>query len=122
MAPCRSHQWIWDTTLWAVALWNTYAPCSSASSQFRDWVKYNMFWMAECLHHSLENRTLTEWDFGAIIGLSKVEFLCHITAPTMDNIIHYRMDKTFNFYALDLEIVFLIRPWYTHIRVIEGPT
>ncbi|KAJ6501338.1 hypothetical protein DFH09DRAFT_1364819 [Mycena vulgaris] len=97
-----------------------------AAERFSDWVQYNIFWLAECILRSRVKGPFSAWDFGAILGMTKGEFLRRITAahpsPPTAQAIFPRTEGIFYYTALDLEIAQLIRPWYTHAGVLEGPT
>ncbi|KAJ7153337.1 hypothetical protein C8R46DRAFT_1357210 [Mycena filopes] len=96
-----------------------------AAERFQDWVNHNLLWLAECIFRSRVKGPLSVWNFAAVVGLTKVEFYRRIAAsnpsPLTDHAIH-RAYGTFYFTALDLEIAQLIRPWFTHLGVLAGPT
>ncbi|KAJ7099637.1 hypothetical protein C8R43DRAFT_964187 [Mycena crocata] len=106
-----------------------------AAERFQDWVNSNLNWMAECIFRSREKGLLSLWNFGAFLGMSKAEFVRRVRAalaPAHLNLTNDRGEPlpnqgmhrwgTFYYTALDLDVAHLIRPWYTHLGVIEGPT
>ncbi|KAJ7878727.1 hypothetical protein B0H13DRAFT_2346409 [Mycena leptocephala] len=92
------------------------------------WYETNLGWIAECLRRSITKGANSMWDFAAVLGMTKVDFYLRITeartgagVDDLDVLFTTVDDGAFNYTtALDLEVARLIRPWFTHIGVIEN--
>ncbi|KAJ7467343.1 hypothetical protein B0H11DRAFT_1921381 [Mycena galericulata] len=114
-----------------------------AAEMFSTWTLDNLFWVAECILRSRLKGPFSLWNFPAVIGMTKRQFSGLISAanpsPLTDEVLLPRAIGVFNYTALDLgavsppyyldiglthfaEIAALIRPWFTHLGVLEGPT
>jgi hypothetical protein len=114
-----------------------------AAECFSKWVDYHVLWLAECILHSSFIGLTTEWNFGAVIGMCKIDFIQQVNGVQSGIELFKYLDnlngRLFQYHALDMgmspcisviqnlplhhvEVVWLIWPWFTHAGVLQGPT
>ncbi|KAJ7435914.1 hypothetical protein B0H11DRAFT_2371391 [Mycena galericulata] len=93
---------------------------------FCDWVDYYVFWVAECMRRTILKGEASVFDFGTALGIGRASFFLRVAeagpAYPVSEGEDRRSEDTFFHTALDLEVARIIRPWYTHFGVMEGPT
>ncbi|KAJ7270570.1 hypothetical protein C8J57DRAFT_1227213 [Mycena rebaudengoi] len=97
-----------------------------AAELFADWVNYWVFWLGECIRRSISMGGASSWKFGLVLGTGTAGFLAKVAgagapadlAPGQD----WKTEETFMSDARDMEIARIIRPAFTHLGVMEGPT
>ncbi|KAJ7740090.1 hypothetical protein B0H16DRAFT_1694332 [Mycena metata] len=105
----------------------TPAAAIYAAETFCKWVDYHVLWLAECILRSSLKGLTTEWHFGIVLGMRKVDFIRQVVTSLAAgsepyNFLQRLSGRLFNYHALDIEIVRLIRPWFTHVGVLQGRT
>jgi hypothetical protein len=85
---------------------NTPQAVIHTDETFCIWVDYHVLWLAECILRSSQNGLTTEWNFGAVIGMQKVDFIHHITAVESHTEPYNYLDglsgRLFQYHELDM--------------------
>ncbi|KAJ7747988.1 hypothetical protein DFH07DRAFT_775931 [Mycena maculata] len=118
--------WATDSTSLLTRWFPTRLAAIRTAARFADFVQHGIFVLAECILRHRVKGPFSAWNFAAVISMSKREFFGHISAanpsPLTDEVLLPRATGILYFSALDLEISELIRPCFTHLGVLEGPT
>ncbi|KAJ7082039.1 hypothetical protein B0H15DRAFT_803409 [Mycena belliarum] len=111
---------------------------------FCRWIEYHVVWLSECILRSARVGLTSEWNFGAVIGMRKVDFMRHIAtfrggsepfnylaALNGRYVLYNEVDigastdsttKTPVLTRASADMAKFIRPWITHAGVLQGPT
>ncbi|KAF8142482.1 hypothetical protein K438DRAFT_2113551 [Mycena galopus ATCC 62051] len=97
----------------------------------QSWYEKNLGWAVECLRRSIARGINSSWGFAEVLGMRKVNFLDRITDARMEagvdeiDVLFSTLSTTDGFSytsALDFEVAHLLRPWFTHVGIIESST